>query len=149
MEKEDTISVQWTQKYVETSYSLLNNNNKASDMKLVYLYSTSKGVSFTSALVLHQVASHYICDHGLAALKDKDVRDLSRIQFFTCKETEPALGYPILQQSDLHMGGNCNAFGGGKHQWHVGHNRTWCVRHKEKSRSKRPHTKIVLIPKED
>jgi hypothetical protein len=27
MEKEDTISVQWAQEDVETSYSLLNNNN--------------------------------------------------------------------------------------------------------------------------
>jgi len=29
MEKEDYISVQWAQEDVETSYSLLNNNNKA------------------------------------------------------------------------------------------------------------------------
>ena len=28
MEKEDTVSVQWAQEDVETSYSLLNNNNK-------------------------------------------------------------------------------------------------------------------------
>jgi len=27
MEKEDTISVQWAQEHVETSYSLVNNNN--------------------------------------------------------------------------------------------------------------------------
>ena len=27
MEKEDTVSVQWAQEDVETSYSLLNNNN--------------------------------------------------------------------------------------------------------------------------
>jgi len=27
MEKEDTISVQWAKESVETSYSLLNNNN--------------------------------------------------------------------------------------------------------------------------
>jgi hypothetical protein len=29
MEKEDTISVQWAQEDVETSYNLLNNNNLA------------------------------------------------------------------------------------------------------------------------
>jgi tetrahydromethanopterin S-methyltransferase subunit F len=28
MEKEDTISVQWAQEDVETSYNLLNNNNR-------------------------------------------------------------------------------------------------------------------------
>jgi len=28
MEKEDTVSVQWAQENVETSYSLLNNNNE-------------------------------------------------------------------------------------------------------------------------
>jgi hypothetical protein len=38
MEKEDTISVQWAQEDVETSYNLLNNNN--------YLESRSRGISY-------------------------------------------------------------------------------------------------------
>jgi hypothetical protein len=34
MEKEDTISVQWAQEDVETSYNLRNNNNN----KYIYIY---------------------------------------------------------------------------------------------------------------
>ena len=44
MEKEDTISVQWAQEDVETSYSLLNNNNNIQGvLKLKKIIPAPKG----------------------------------------------------------------------------------------------------------
>jgi hypothetical protein len=38
MEKEDTISVQWAQEDVETSYSLLNNNNNSANYLIFLIF---------------------------------------------------------------------------------------------------------------
>jgi len=57
MEKEDTISVQWAQEGVETSYSLLNNNNK--ELVVVRLKVTGYpafGTRSESAMCLIQTA---------------------------------------------------------------------------------------------
>jgi hypothetical protein len=74
-----------------------------------------QGFRVTAAVVLYQVAWHYTCDHGLAALKDKQIRDLSRSGSSHGKKwcLLWAIHYIL---SDLHRG-NCKAFGEGKLQW--------------------------------
>ena len=54
MEKEDTISVQWAQEDVETSYSLVNNNNNINNdnNRLAYLCNRNKiGNARTGVLI--------------------------------------------------------------------------------------------------